>query len=73
VLLVDKHLFVGVAELENLLADPRASTLAPKLELAFNFSSELSTLVLKRKGPIFFVSLLVFSKIVISINSPHLD
>ena len=55
--------------LENLLADPRASTLARKLELAFNFNSELSSLVLKRKGPIFFVSLLVFSKIVISINS----
>jgi hypothetical protein len=68
VLLVDKRLFAGVAELENPLPDPCVSAFVSPLEFGFNLGSE-SIYSLKTEGPSSFISLEVSSKMVICINS----
>jgi hypothetical protein len=65
-LLVDKRLFAGVAELEN-LAGSLCLCLVSPLEFGFNFGSE-SIYSLKTEGPSSFISLAVSSKMVICIN-----
>ena len=50
VLLVDKRLFAGVAELENLLEDPCVSAFISPLEFGFNLGSE-SIYSLKTERP----------------------
>jgi hypothetical protein len=50
VLLVDKRLFAGVAELENLLTDPCVSAFVSPLEFGFNLGSE-SIYSLKTERP----------------------
>ena len=68
VLLVDKRLFAGVAELENLLADPYVSAFVSPLEFGFNLGSE-SICSLKTERPSSFISLEVSSKMIVCVNS----